>query len=237
MTNMKKSVEELIGSLDVKSIVKTSVKDAKSDLLGEAYVAEPKQYKQTSDLTSERTKKLHTELYKQYVETFNRVSAELDGVNKEETNSRHSTFRSLKLDETYNLNAVFLHELYFANAFDPHSECYVDSLPYMKLSSAFGTFDKWQEDFIACAMSAGNGWAVCGYNTFLKSYINTMVSDMSQDVMIGLIPLIVLDMYEHANIMDYSADKKSATIAFMRSINWNVIEERVSKAEKIAKLL
>jgi Fe-Mn family superoxide dismutase len=234
---MKKSIEELIGSLDIKSIVKTSVKGAKSDLLGEAYVAEPKQYKQVSELTSERTKKLHTELYKQYVETFNRVSAELDGVNKDETNSRHSTFRLLKLDETYNLNAVQLHELYFANAFDPHSECYVDSLPYMKLSSTFGTFDDWQTDFIACALSAGNGWAVCGYNFFLKSYINTIISNMSQDVMVGFMPLIVLDMYEHANIIDYSTDKKSAAIAFMRSINWNVIEERFNKSEKIARLL
>lgn len=230
-------LDKLVENVDVKSVIKSSVGSAKRALLGEAYVAEPKQYKQVSELISQKTKQLHTTLYNDYVETLNRVSAELDTAKREEANARHSDFRSLKLDETYNMNAVFLHELYFANAFDPHSECFVDSLPYMKLSSVYGTFDAWQADFMACAQACGNGWAVTCWNMYLKNYCTTVISNHSQDVMVGMIPLVVYDGWEHANVIDYGTNKNAAVVAFMRSIDWNVVTERFERIEKIARIL
>ena len=114
-------------------------------------------------------------MYLKYIESFNKVSAELDSVDKNDANVRHSKYRSLKVDETYNLNAIYLHELYFANCFDPNSEVYMDSMPYIRLQRDFGSFEDWQQDFIACALSAQEGWAICGYNMFLKKFVNTLV--------------------------------------------------------------
>ena len=201
--------------------------------LQEAYVAEKKPFKQVSEFVSQKTKDAHTELYKNYIETLNEVSAELDTADKGAANSRHSEYRSLKLDEVYNLNAVWLHELYWANCFDPHSEIVMDSIAYLKLQRDFGTFEDWQRDFIACAMSAGNGWAVCGYHTFLRRYVNTVVSNHSGDVMLGLYPVIVVDMWEHAYYRDYLTDKKSYLVAQMKEFNWEVIEDRFKRAEGI----
>lgn len=234
-------------SIDVDSIVRSSVSEARKlaiDLVGpgsidESYVAEPKPFKQVSELVSQRTKDAHVGLYKDYVETLNRVSAELDTADRSSdgVNSRHGAYRSLRLDETYNINGVWLHELYFANCFDPHSEVVMDSKAYLRLERDFGTFEDWQRDFMACASACSQGWAVCGYHAFLRKYVNTFVSNNSQDVMLGLYPLIVVDMHEHAYYRDYVSDKRSYLVAQMREFNWTVIEERFLRAEALHEVL
>ncbi len=229
--------KKLIDGLTIDSILKKSVKESISvnkPSLDEAYVAEPKPFKQVSELLSQKAKDMHTGLYKNYVESLNSVSAELDTADRSAANPRHSEFRSLKLDEAYNLNAVWLHELYFANCFDPHSEIVMDSQAYLKLQRDFGAFDAWQKDFMATAMSAGNGWAVCGYHMFLRRFVNMIVSHHSGDVMLGVFPVIVVDMWEHSYIRDYLSDKKSYLVSQMKEFNWNVIEERFKRAESIA---
>jgi superoxide dismutase, Fe-Mn family len=236
MSDVKK-LEELLTTVDLKSIVKKSVRDATPGIVKEALVAQPKPYKMVSEFTSQRTKDSHRGLYEEYVKTFNRVSAELDAVDRKEADGKHSEFRSLKLDETYNLNGIYLHELYFANAFDPHSEITMDSIAFMELSNAFGDFNAWQRDFIACAMSCGNGWAVTGFNCFTKSILNTMVSNNSQDVQAGLLPLIVLDLVEHSFYLDYLSDRKSYVISQLRQLNWVVIEERFNKMKSVREIL
>lgn len=220
----------------VKKAVTTSV-TSKLPKLDEAFHHEPKPFKQVTEFVSQKTKGAHTELYKGYVESFNRVSKELDTVDRGDVNPRHSAFRSLKLDEVFNLNALWLHELYFANCFDPHSEIVMDSMSFLRLERDFGSFEDWQKDFMACALSAQNGWAVMGYHMFLKKYVNMMVDGHSGNIPIGFYPVIVVDMWEHSYYRDYLTDKKSYLIAQMREINWNVVEERIGKAESIGQAL
>lgn len=235
----KNVANALIDGIDIETIIKKSISGDKNfkQKLDESYVAEAKPYKQVSELSSQKSKDAHAMLYKNYVETLNNVSAELDTAPRDAANSRSSEFRNLKLDETFNLNATWLHELYFANCFDPHSEIFMDSKAFLRLERDFGTFEDWQKDFMACAMSCGDGWAVLSYNIFLKRFINTMICDHSKDVMVGLYPLIVVDMHEHAYYRDYLSDKKSFLNAQMREFNWNTIEERFLRAEAIHEVL
>jgi Fe-Mn family superoxide dismutase len=239
----KQKVNDFLADIDVDAAVMSTIKaDVAQAFLGlktenrvdEAYVAQQKQYRLTTEFLNEKSKKQHVELYKNYLETLNRVSAEVDASDRSDVNSRHSAYRSNKIDEVRNLNAVWLHELFFANCFAPSSTIYVDSPSYMKLQGAFGDFDTWQRDFLSCALGAGQGWAVCGYNMFLKQYVNTFISDHSDNVMLGLFPLLVVDMHEHAYVNDFEHDKVSYAIAMMREINWDVVDERVNRAEMIA---
>ena len=133
--------------------------------LDEALVADPKPFNLPTEFQSAGTKRAHFELYENYIKAFNRISAELDSADRTEVNSNNSQFRSLKIDETYNMNAIFLHELYFANISDLHSKITMDSLTYMRIQRDFGTFDKWQEDFLACCQASRCGWAVILYYT------------------------------------------------------------------------
>lgn len=228
---IKKSIESHLGPAErVKRAKKTEAQ------IDESYVHEPKQYKQVSEFVSQKTKNAHVELYKGYVDSMNKVSTELDTADRGSVNSMHAQFRSLKLDETFTTNSTWLHELFFANCFDPHSEIVMDSMTFIEFQRTWGTFEDWQKDFMACALSSGNGWAVCGFNIFLKNFVNTIVSNDSQDVMIGLYPIVVLDVHEHAFYKDYLNDKKSYIVAMMRQIDWEVIEDRVKKAKSLREI-
>ena len=65
--------------------------------------------------------------------------------------------------------------MFFENISDLNSTITMDSLSYMRLSRDFGTFDAWQEDFVACCLSARNGWAITYFDLHMKKYVNTIV--------------------------------------------------------------
>jgi len=224
---------------DLKRSIKNSLKidSRNSNSLNESYVAEQKQFNLPTELLSEANKNNHLELYHQYVKNFNRISAELDTVDRKSASPDFSDYRSLKIDETYNLNGVYLHELYFANISDLHSQISMDSISYMRLARDFGSFDAWQDDFIACCLSNQCGWAITYYNTYLKSYVNCFVDLHSLNVPFGTYPVIVMDTWQHAYYRDYLKDVKTYTYGMMKQLNWNVIEKRFNKAEKIAEAL
>ncbi len=209
----------------------------KSNNLSESYVVEPGKFNLQTELLSSKTKKSHQELLEGYIEKLNSVSIKIDGCDKSSANLNNSEFRSLKIDETYNHNATFLHGLYFENISDLNSSITMNSLSYMRLSRDFGTFDDWQEDFVACCLSARNGWAVTYYDIHLKRYMNTIIDLHSQNVMTGMIPIIVMDCWEHSYYRDYLKDRKSYVFAMMKELKWSVIESRIEKADKISKIL
>ena len=161
----------------------------------------------------------------------------MDSVSRDNSHANGSAYRSLKIDESYNLNAVWLHELFFANMSDVHSEIMADSMAYMRLERDFGTFDDWQIDFIANGMSSRNGWAICGYHMFLQRYVNFFIDAHDQHVPMGVYPVIVIDMWEHAFTKDYLEHKKDYLIGQMKELNWQIIESRFERAEKIANAL
>lgn len=210
--------------------------DRQKKALDESYVAQAKQFDLPAESVSPEAKNLHKELYVEYVEALNRISAELDTVDRRVKSSNHAAYRGLKQDEIFNLNAVYLHELYFANCFCPTSEIYSDSLAHMRLQRDWGDFDSWQRDFVACALSAREGWAVAGYHTFLKRYINFFVDSHDRSIPVGVYPIIVVDMWNHSS-RDFGNDKRTYLVSQLRELNWPVIEQRFERAEKIAEAL
>jgi len=233
-----------ISDLELKKTIRTSLglspkattPPHASQTLDEAYVAQAKKFNLPTELLSEKSKRAHFEIFEGYVESLNKVSAELDTADRENANTEDSEFRNLKIDEIYNLNASFLHGLFFDNIGDLNSQLTMDSLIFMRLERDFGTFDAWQKDFIACAMSSRNGWAVTVYNTFLQRYINVCVDLNTVNVPFASFPIIVIDCWEHAYYRDYLDDRKTYIFAMMKELNWEVIEERIKKAEKIGKI-
>lgn len=227
----------MLSNKDMKTIIRNSMGLNNENRLDESLVAQPKTYDIKTEFLSGKNKQAHKELYEGYVENFNKISAELDTADRSGANSNHSQFRSLKIDETYNMNALYLHELYFANIGDVQSNITMDSLSYMRLSRDFGDFDKWQQDFIACCMSSRCGWAITYYNLLTQTYMNAVVDLHSADVPIGCFPIVVMDVWQHAYYRDYLKDVKTYTTAMMKELNWSVIEDRIKKAEKIAQVI
>ena len=206
------------------------------DTLNESYVMQAKKYSLPTELLSDKNKQAHQGLLENYVKTLNEVSTKLDTVDRDSANLNHSEFRSLKIDEVYNMNAAYLHALFFENISDQRSIITMDSIAFMRLERDFGSFDAWQKDFVACALSARNGWALTVYSSILKRYINVVVDLHHQNIPIAAYPVIVVDCWEHTYYRDYLSDRKTYVYGMMKELNWKEIGERIQKAEKIAKI-
>ena len=237
MKDLEKIINNALNEVLAEKGILDDQAQEKSEIISESYVTQAGKFDLKTELLSDKTKKSHQELLEGYVETLNKISASLDGVDKSSANLNMSAFRSLKIDETYNHNAAFLHGMYFENISDLNSNISMDSLSYMRLSRDFGSFDNWQKDFVACCLSARNGWAVTFYNTHLQRYMNSIIDLHSLNVMTGMFPVIVMDCWEHSYYKDYLKDRKSYVFAMMKELNWETIEKRIEKADIIAKVV
>jgi Fe-Mn family superoxide dismutase len=221
----------------VEDVVKDVSKKINSNSIkNEAYVVQSRPVKSSTETLSDENKKNHQELLEGYVKSLNEISAKLDSVDRESVTPNGGDFRALKNDESYNLNAAFLHGLFFENVGDPSSKLTTESIVFMRLERDWGSFDKWQKDFIACCLAARNGWAVTCYNVFLKRYMNVVINLHSQDVPVGCVPLVVVDCWEHSYYSDYFRDRKAYVFDMMRELRWDKIEERFEQAEQISRI-
>lgn len=205
--------------------------------LDEAYVVQPQKYTLPTDQLTERTKKTHQAYFEQVAERLNTTTFKLQGADREGANADSSTYRTLKRDEADGINRVFLHGLYFDNISDLRSQITSDMLCFNRLQRDWGTFDRWQEDFIATCKSSRNGWAVTAYCYLINRYINIVVDEESSGVPFGCIPLIVMDMHEHAYFHDYLMDKQLYVNAMMLELDWQTINARFEKAERVGDIL
>jgi len=238
---LQKVIQEAVGNVLSNSgvlekpVIKQVV-DAGKKLLKEAVIIMPRTFVMKGDVQSPTTKENHEKLYKRYVDSFNKISSKLDTVPRTDAdNNNDSEFRRLKQDEVHNMNGVKLHELYFTNSGDLNSEIRADSVPFMRLSRDWGTFDQWQLDFRACGMSAREGWAICYYDPFKQQYFNCFIEGHTSNLPLMCIPVLVVDTWHHAWFYDYPGEKMEYLNKSMREINWNVIEMRMLAAE-MAKL-
>ena len=235
---MKKDLRKIISQSIDETLVKSFEKaNSHKELANEAYSLQARKFKNSTEKLSEKTKSSHQELLENYVETANKISIKLDAVDRDAANLNHSQYRGLKIDETYNLNASFLHGLYFENIGDLNSKITTDSLVFMRLERDFGSFDDWQKDFIACCLSARNGWAITYYNVYLRKYVNTIIDLHDLHIPIGCIPILVMDVWEHAYYHDFLKDRKLYVFSMMKEINWNKVEERLEKTEMIGRVM
>ncbi|TXH08794.1 MAG: hypothetical protein E6R04_09970 [Spirochaetes bacterium] len=229
--DLQKIIREAVGT-----VLDGKVGQVAKAVVSEAAVLMPRSFILKGDVSSPTTKENHEKLYNSYVTSHNKISAKLDSVPKTDAdNPNDSEFRRLKIDETHNMNGVKFHELLFTNTGDLNSEIRADSIPFMRLSRDWGTFDQWQLDFRACGMASREGWAVCYFDPFKQRYFNTFVEGHTLHLPLMAIPVLVLDTWHHAWFLDFPGEKLEYLNRSMREINWNVVEMRMLIAE-MAKL-
>lgn len=222
---------------DLKKDLKKVIKDSLKGVLEESYVTQAKKFDLKTESISEKVKIARQKEFESFVEALNEVSSQLDTVDRDAANDKKSKFRGLKIDEVHCMNAAFLRALHLENISDLRSEITMDDLVFLRLERDFGGFDAWQRDFIACGMSSRGGYALTGYSTFLKRYMNIVVDTESLNVPIGFLPIISLDVSEGSYYRDYLSDRKSYIIRMMREFNWDVIEKRIKRIEASIKTL
>lgn len=169
----------------------------------------------------------HIRLYESYITNINKIDEELTSGSpqREQSNTTFSYYRELKRGETFALNGVILHELYFENIGRTTEE--PDRTVMEKLEKDFGSYKNWQEDFFATA-KASRGWAILAFDQRSNRYRNISLDSHDLGNIAYSAPILILDMYEHAYFLQY-ADKKADYINnFMKNINWAVVTERMN---------
>jgi Fe-Mn family superoxide dismutase len=158
---------------------------------------------------------------------LNEIGEELAALDPTKT-SAHAVCR-LKRDEAAILNSMLLHELYFAS---------LGGDGRMQMSAAigrdFGCVTRWRDEFIALAeaLAGTSGWMLLTYVPRDARLINHTAADHSQSIA-GGIPILALDMYEHAYHLDFGANATAYIAAFMRNIDWDAVQARYRNATKV----
>ena len=171
---------------------------------------------------SERQTDEHLKLYEGYVKKIDEIRKKVVDADKE-GNATYSEIRELKLEEGFCINAIKLHEFYFENIGNGNSNEVMEMI-----EADFGSFDYWKKEFSALAMSA-RGWVVLAYD-WKDDKLHNYICDMhNQGGIWDTIPILILDMYEHAYFIDFGTDKKKYIGWFLEHINWKIVEKRIER--------
>ena len=167
----------------------------------------------------------HYQLYLGYIDLLAEVISTL-----EEEQSNYE-YRGLKDGETYALNGIKLHELYFTNLGQTNSKPSSKLLKLIKRD--FGSYQHWLNDFIRTGKVA-RGWAVLAFDYRDHRLHNIMQDTHNQGSLWVAKPLLVLDVYEHAYMIDFGINKAKYLKIFQDNINWSVVNDRVEDINKVA---
>jgi Fe-Mn family superoxide dismutase len=133
---------------------------------------------------------------------------------------------SLKREVLIAMNSMIMHEYYFDNLGGDGKLPPTSSIKGL-IKSSFGSVENWEHDFrlTGQSLSGGSGWCVLAYSGHDKKCYNVWSSDHTVQLANG-VPLLVMDMYEHAYQMDYGPDANSYINAFFNNINWQTVSTR-----------
>ena len=183
---------------------------------------------------SDETLEMHFKLYEGYVKATNDLTQRItefikDGkVDQEEMPAYSELTRRLGFE----YNGMVLHEYYFDNlqkgggTGDPAS-----SSQFAKAAeSTFGSYDIWKADFVGIGKMRGVGWAICYQNPANGRISNHWITLHETGNVAGFDPILVMDVWEHAYLLDYKpADRPKYIEAFFSNIAWGAVEERLKK--------
>jgi Fe-Mn family superoxide dismutase len=139
----------------------------------------------------------------------------------------------VKRDQIEALNSTLLHELYFASL-GGDGRVLPDALS-SAIARDFGSVDRWRREFVGIAngLAGGSGWVLLTYVPRDGRLINQIASDHDQGIA-GAVPVLALDMYEHAYHLEFGANASAYIAAFMRNIDWSAVMLRYDDAFKVA---
>ncbi len=167
----------------------------------------------------------HWNLYKGYVKQVNTLNEELLKLRElGEVGSLAYADRRRRYGFEY--NGMVLHEYYFGNLKNNQNE--LESSDLLKaINHSFGCYNSWKKDFEAAAKSRSIGWAILYADTTTGAVTNHFIAEHGNGNVAGFTPILVLDVWEHAYMVDHLASGRGDYIAaFMKNIDWNTAQER-----------
>jgi Fe-Mn family superoxide dismutase len=170
----------------------------------------------------------HFSLYQGYVNNTNKLMDKLaamlaaDGMAVPE-------YAELKRRLGWEFNGMRLHELYFENLGGAGRPDMGGELA-LSIREAFGSFEAWEKDFRACAAMRGIGWVILYYDGRDERLFNQWINEHDGGHPAGCTPILVLDVFEHAFMLDYGLKRVAYVDAFFAAIDWQAAAQRLLPA-------
>ncbi len=183
---------------------------------------------------SDKTLELHFKLYEGYVKETNNLSERIakfleDGkVDQDEMPAYSELTRRLGFE----YNGMVLHEYYFGNMKRHGSGDPAKDSNFTKAAmESFGSYETWKADFVGIGKMRGVGWAMCYQNPANGRLSNHWITLHETGNVSGFTPVLVMDVWEHAFLLDYKpAEPPKYIEAFFTNIDWDAVEGRLSTA-------
>jgi len=175
---------------------------------------------------SEDLLKNHFTLYQGYVTNTNKVLDILEQMLKDDKTATPE-FAELKRRFGWEFNGMRLHEYYFDNLGGTATLDVGGNLG-KKLAENFGSIDAWEKDFRATGAMRGIGWTVLYQDSANGRLINFWINEHDAGHPAGCMPLLVMDVFEHAFMLDYGLKRAGYIEAFFKNIDWKVVEGRLA---------
>jgi Fe-Mn family superoxide dismutase len=187
---------------------------------------------------SDKTLEMHFKLYEGYVTNTNVLTEKIatilfDGkVDQEEMPAYSEINRRLGFE----YNGMVLHEYYFGNLKRNGGDDPSRTSEFMKnVTRSFPSYETWKADFVSVGKMRGVGWAICFLDPSNGFISNHWIEMHQTGSVAGFVPLLVMDVWEHAYLLDYTpADRPKYIDAFMNNVDWGVVETRLSNVHVMA---
>jgi Fe-Mn family superoxide dismutase len=162
----------------------------------------------------------HFTLYEGYVTNANKLA---DLIKTAEVGT--PAFSEMKRRFGWEFNGMRLHECYFEIMKKGGSKSTESSKLITQIVTDFGSYAAWERDFKGIGAMRGIGWAMLVYDRRQKRLFNVWVNEHDTGCLVGCLPLLTLDVFEHAYMTDYGLKRPDYIAAFMAAIDWAAIEE------------
>lgn len=168
----------------------------------------------------------HFALYEGYVKNTNALSDKLKALTEKGELSTPE-FAEFKRHFGWEWNGMRMHELYFGNM-TKESAPLADGILKDKLATAYGSLENWEKNFVGTGAMRGIGWVVLAADAETGKLYNVWVNEHDLGHLVGTAPLLVMDVFEHAFMIDYGLRRADYIASFLKAIDWKVVEERLA---------
>lgn len=180
---------------------------------------------------SETLLRNHFTLYQGYVTNSNRVADQLQQLLREgKTNTPE--YAELKRRFGWEFNGMRLHELYFGNMTKEPKQVDRASSLYQQVQTDFGALDSWVADFKGTGAMRGIGWAALYWDPAAQRLFNAWVNEHDVGHLAGCPIILIMDVFEHAFMIDYGLRRADYIEAFFNAIDWATVQGRFERAPK-----
>jgi len=173
---------------------------------------------------SEITIAEHIKLYEGYVKHANLILAKIESLK----GNADSTYELAEARRRFGFefDGMRNHELYFGALEGEITQLSIESNLHQQITKDFGSFEAWFNDFKTLAKTRGIGWAVLYYDKTTGTLLNSWVDEQHLGHLVGLAPILALDMWEHSFVADYLPSGKPQYIDdYLSQINWSFVSD------------